>query len=118
MRTITAIALTISAVFATPSIASAACASGSPDAITSKPSADAKNATDQQATADAKGISEDGQHTPMETDPNAPGVTQSAGGTTTNTQQAEAEIAAAGSADTDSATTASTTGSDTNECRI
>lgn len=110
MRKFIAIAIIGAAAFAAPGIASAACTNGAPDAITSKPPADAKAATDQQAAAGAKGIAEDGQHTPLETDPNAPGVTAAAGGVTTNTQQAEAEIAAG--AKTDGTTTASTSGSD------
>ncbi|KQT50700.1 hypothetical protein ASG43_05295 [Aureimonas sp. Leaf454] len=108
MRTLAIIAVAVSAITAMPGIASAACPAGSPDAVTSKPPADAKAATDPQAAADAKGISEDGQHTPLETDPNAPGVTASAGGTTTNIAQAEAEIAAGTTVD--NTATSSTSG--------
>lgn len=86
------IAITLVAAFAAFGPASAACTPSSPDAVTSKAPKDA--ASDPKA-ADAKGIAEDGQHVPMETDPNAPGVTKSEGGTTTNITQAELEIAAA-----------------------
>lgn len=110
MRKMIAIVMVSAAAFVAPGIASAACNTGSPDAVTSKPPAEAKAAGDTQAAAGAKGIAEDGQHTPLETDPNAPGVTKAEGGTTTNTAQAEAEIAAG--AKTDGGTTASITGGD------
>ncbi|RYD20955.1 MAG: hypothetical protein EOP69_01560, partial [Spirochaetia bacterium] len=84
------IAITLAAAFAVSGSASAACTPSSPDAVTSKVPKDA--ASDPKA-ANAKGIAEDGQHVPMETDPNAPGVTKSEGGTTTNIAQAESEIA-------------------------
>jgi len=85
------IAIALAAAFAASGPASAACTPSSPDAVTSKAPKDA--ATNPQA-ADAKGIAEDGQHTPMETDPNAPGVTATEGGTTTNSAKAQEEIAA------------------------
>lgn len=109
MRPFIALAVAGAVAFGTAGAASADCATASPDAITSK-QAQATSGSDQQAASDAKGIAEDGQHTPMETDPNAPGVTKAEGGTTTNTQKAEAEIAAG--AGTDPTTTAATTGSD------
>ena len=98
------IAITLAAAFAASGPAAAACTPSSPDAVTSKAPKDAAN--DPKA-ADAKGIAEDGQHVPMETDPNAPGVTKSDGGTTTNIKQAETEIAAAGTKEngTDAPTT-------------
>ena len=99
------IAIALIAAFAASGSASAACTPASPDAVTSKAPKDA--ATNPQA-ADAKGIAEDGQHTPLETDPNAPGVTTTEGGTTTNTAKAEQEIAAAG-AKTDRMKTADAT---------
>ena len=120
LKTFIAMALVCATTLATSGAAFAACTTASPDAITSKPAAAAEGS--QPAAADAKGIAEDGQHTPLETDPNAPGVTQSAGGTTTNTAQAETEIAAAsatGTATTDGATTGSTTaaaGTDDTAC--
>jgi hypothetical protein len=95
MRTFIAVAVAGFTAFGPIASAAAACSDQDPQAITSK-SAEGKS-----------GIAEDGQHMPLETDPNAPGVTQAPGGVTTNTEQAEQEIAAA----TSSATGASTGGS-------
>ncbi|KQT69038.1 MULTISPECIES: hypothetical protein [unclassified Aureimonas] len=106
MRNFIAGTIVAVAALATSGSAFAACATGSPDAITSKPAAGqaAAEGGQNQAAMESKGIAEDGQHTPLETDPNAPGVTTAPGGTTTNTEKAEAEIAAA-----DTTTTGSTT---------
>lgn len=103
MRNFIAGAIVAVAALTASGTAFAACATASPDAITSK-SAKAAPAGDQQAAKDAKGIAEDGQHMPLETDPNAPGVTTAEGGTTTNTQKAEAEIAVADTMATGSTT--------------
>jgi hypothetical protein len=108
------IAIALVAAFAASGSASAACSPASPDAVTSKAPKDAQ--TNSQTAADAKGIAEDGQHTPMETDPNAPGVTKSEGGTTTNIAQAEIEIAAAGSKEGGAASTGSAAATDDTAC--
>jgi hypothetical protein len=111
------IAIALVAAFAAFSSAVAACPPASPDAVISKAPKDAR--TNPKTASDAKGIAEDGQHTPMETDPNAPGVTKSEGGTTTNIAQAETEIAAAGSKEggANSGTTGTTAASSDTACQ-
>ncbi|WAJ27511.1 hypothetical protein [Antarcticirhabdus aurantiaca] len=84
MKPIITAALAAAACFAFQGAASAACSNETTASI---------------AGGTGEAISKDGQHTPLETDANAPGVTQSQGGTTTNMEQAEASASGAVSKD-------------------